>query len=89
MGCIALLHKSADGRTDLSQGLRDGYAKRGVAVQAGDAELEFSGLSVDVSRHQPLTRKLHTMHLRFDAAPAVVSAPSSPQGAEIMRGNES
>ena len=72
-------------RTDLSCRLRDGYAERGVAVQDGDADLEFGNLAVEVPRHEPLTQQFDTMHLRFDAASSVVSAPSSPQGtAEVF-----
>lgn len=50
-----------------------------VAVEDGDADLELRDLSVEVSRHAPLTQQFNTMHPRLDAAPAVVSAPSSPQ----------
>ena len=74
-------------RPDLSHSLRDGYAERGIAVQDGDADLEFGDLTVEVPRHEPLAQKFHTMHLRFNTAPAVVSAPSSPErAAQIFRG---
>jgi hypothetical protein len=72
----------------LSHSFRDRSAERGVAVQDGDADLEFGNLTVEVPRHEPLAQEFDTMHLRFDAASAVVSAPSSPQGtAEVFRGH--
>ena len=44
-------------------------------------------MTVEVPRHKPLAQQFDTMHLRFDAAPAVVSAPSSPKGpAEVFGG---
>ena len=78
------MHKSAERRgppcppTELSHSFRDGYAERGVAVRDGDADLDLCDLSVEVPRHEPLAQQFDTMHLRFDAASAVVSAPSSP-----------
>ena len=45
----------------------------------GDTDLEFSHLTVEVPRHQALAQQFHTMHLGFDAASAVVAAPSSPE----------
>ena len=73
-------------RTDLSYGLCDGDAERGISVQDGDADLEFSDLTVEVPRHEPLAQQFHAVHLCFDGAPAVVSAPSSPErAAEVFR----
>ena len=57
-----------------------GMPKRGVAVKNGDADLEFSNLAVEVPSHEALARQFHTVHLRFDAAPSVISAPTSPDG---------
>jgi hypothetical protein len=76
-------------RTDVSQDLGDGDAAGGVAVQNGHTNLELRHLTVEVWRHEALTRPFHTpfhtpfhaMHLGFDAAPAVVTAPSSPERA--------
>ena len=74
-------------RTDLSHGLCDRNAERGVAIQNGDTDLKLRDLSVEVPRHEALPQQFHTVHLRFDAASAVVSAPSSPEGpAEVFRG---
>ena len=74
-------------RTDLSYDLCDRYAKRGVAVEDGDADLDLCDLAVEVPRHEALPQQLHTVHLGLDAAPAVVSAPSSPDGAaQVSRG---
>ena len=67
-------------RTDLSHSFRDGYTERCVAVEHGDADLEFSDLAVEVPCHEPLPQEFNAVHLRLDAASAVVSAPSSPQG---------
>jgi len=83
---MALLHKSGDGRgfplprTDLSHGFCDGYAERGEAVQDGHTDLELGDLTIEVPCAQPLAQQFQTMHLGFDAAPAVVTAPSSPNG---------
>ena len=56
---------------------------------------ELGDLTVEVARHKALTKQLHTVHpfagktiprivfwpgLNFDAASAVVTAPSSPNG---------
>ena len=35
-------------RTDLSHGLGDGYAERGVTVQDGDPDLELGDLTVEI-----------------------------------------
>ncbi len=66
-------------RTDLSRDLCYGDAERSEAVQNNNTNLELNNLTVEVARHQALTRQFHAMHLSFDAASAVVSAPSSPQ----------
>lgn len=39
-------------RTDLSHDLSDRYAERGVAIQDGYADLEFSDLTVEVPRQR-------------------------------------
>lgn len=99
----ALLHKSDDvqaspfPRTDLSYGLCDRYAESRVAVQYGDAYLGFRDLPVEVPRHERLAHQFQAMHLGFDAASAVVSAPALPQSAakislridRIVAGNRS
>ncbi len=63
-------------RTDLAYDLCDRYAKRGLAVQYRDADLDFRNLPVKVPFHEALAHQLHPMHLRFDTASAVGSAPS-------------
>lgn len=74
-------------QTHLSHGFRNGDAKRGVAVQDGSADMEFSNLTVEVACHEALPQQLHAMHLRLGAASAVVSAPRSPDGAaKVFRG---
>ena len=54
------------------------YTKSSVAVQNGDVDLDFRDLPFEVPRHQRLDEYLYTMHLRFDAASALVSTPASP-----------
>lgn len=67
----ALLHKSAIGQgspfpgADLSHSFRDGYAECGVAVQDGDADVEFGDLTVEVSCHEPLAQQFRFADLRF------------------------
>jgi hypothetical protein len=73
-------------RTELSNDLRNGDAERGEAVQSGDTNLELRHLTVEVTRHEALTQQFDTGHLGFDAASAVVAAPSSPERtAEVFR----
>jgi hypothetical protein len=60
-------------RADLSYGLCHGYAESGVTIEHGDTDLDFRDLPIEVSRHEVLAQKFHTMHLGFDTAPAVVS----------------
>ncbi len=55
-------------QTDLSFGLCDGYAKGGVAVEDGDADLDLCGLPVEVSCHQRLADQSYTMHPLPDRA---------------------
>ena len=42
--------------------LCDGEAERGEAIQDGDADLEFGGLAVEISGHEPLTQQLDAVH---------------------------
>ena len=63
-------------RTDLSHSFRDGYAERGVAVQDGDADLEFGNLTVEVQCHEPLAQQFHAVHLCLDAAPTTQALDS-------------
>ena len=73
-------------RTGSSHGFCDRYAKRGVAVHDGDADFDLCDLSIKVPRHEALPQQFHTVHLRFDTASSVVSAPVSPdRTAEIFR----
>lgn len=60
---------------------RDGYAKSCVAVEDSDTDMDLRDLPIKVPRHKRLAEQFHAMHLRFNAASAVVSAPSLPQGA--------
>ena len=61
---------------DLSHGFCDGYAQRGEAVQDDHADLELGHLTVEAPCHEALAQQFHTMHLGFDAASAVIAAPS-------------
>jgi hypothetical protein len=42
--------------------------------------LELGYLTVEVPRAETLPQQFDTVHLRFDAASAVIAAPSSPDG---------
>lgn len=61
-GVKARLPLSPDG---LIPGLCDRDAERGVTLQDGGADLEFSDLAVEVARHEGLPQQLHAMHLRL------------------------
>ena len=80
-------------RTDSSYGFSDGNSKRGEAVQDGHTNLELGNLTVEVPRHEALTQQFDTVHpfagktiprivfwpgSYFDAASAVIAAPSTP-----------
>lgn len=65
-------------QTDSSRGRCDRSAERGVTIHDGDTDLNLGDLTVKVPCHQALPQQFHTTHLRLNAAPAVVSAPSSP-----------
>ena len=71
-------------RTDLACDLSNRYAKSGVAVENGNADLNFRDLPVEVPRHEALPQQLHTMHLGFDTASSVISTPPLPNGAAEM-----
>jgi hypothetical protein len=47
-------------------------------VENDNTGLELGNLTVEVPRHEALTRQFHAMHLGFDAASAVIADPSSP-----------
>lgn len=73
-------------RTDSSYRLSDRYTESGVTVEHGDAELDFRNLPIKVSGHDGLAEQFDAVHLALDAASAVISAPSSPQGtAQVSR----
>lgn len=60
---------------------------RRIVVEHGDTDVKLRDLAVEVPCHEALHQQFHTMHLRLNAAPAVVSAPSSPQdAAEVFGG---
>ena len=65
--------------TDSSRHLRHGDTGRGKADQDGNTDLELSDLTVEVLRHEALTQQFYKVHLALNVAPAVVSAPSSPE----------
>ncbi len=72
---------------DLSCSRCDGHTEGGVAVGHRDANLKTGGLALDVARHEGLAGQSEAGHLCLDAAPAVISAPSSPDGtARLLRG---
>jgi len=51
----------------------------GSREPANDTNLKLRNLTVEVPRHQAPAQQFHTIHLGFDAALAVVAAPSSPE----------
>ena len=62
-----------------ADGLRDGDAEFGEAVQDGDADLEFGGLTVEVAGGELMTEELQAVHLGLDAASAMVARPLAPE----------
>jgi hypothetical protein len=50
----------------LANGLRDGDAEGGEAVEEGDADLELGGLAVEVLGHEVPVEQLHAVHLGLD-----------------------
>ena len=75
--------------TDLSHDLCDRDSEGGVAVQNGDMNLELRRLTIKVSRHEALTQQVHAMYVGFDAASAVVAAPSIARQAHPQDAAES
>ena len=67
--------------TDLACDLSNRYAKSDVAVENGNADLNFRDLPVEVPRHEALPQQLHKMHLGSDTASSVISTSPSPNGA--------
>lgn len=59
--------------------LRDGDYKGAEFVQDDDTKLEPRELTVELPCRKALTEPFDAVHLRFDAALAVVSTLSSPQ----------
>lgn len=57
-------------QTGSTHELCDGYAKRGVAVQYGKADLDFGKPSVEVLCHAWLAKRFDAMHLRFGVGTA-------------------
>jgi hypothetical protein len=68
-------------RTDLAYGHGTGYAKSCETVEDSGADLDFCDLTIEVARREALAKSFYTMHLRFDAAPAVIPGQISPQSA--------
>lgn len=67
-----------------------GGAEGVEAVHQCDADMDFGGWSVEVSRGDALTKGFEAANLRFDAATGVVSCPSLPERPTVMpRGSES
>jgi len=77
VGFVAQIGLSSDTplpQTDSTYCHSTRYAKSCEAVQDGRADLDFRKLSIGVTRKEALTEQLHTMHLGFDTASAVVSS---------------
>jgi hypothetical protein len=80
----ARLLKSGDGGMSPYPG-QTYPTKRGAPVENGNADLERGDLAIKVPRGQTLAQHFRTVHLCFDAAPAVVAAPSAIDGAQPNR----
>ena len=82
-----MLRKSPDGRTcpfprtDLPHDFSDRSAEVGEAVQHGNTDLELGDLTVKVPSCEALAQEFDAVHLGLCAASAMVTAPSSPDGA--------
>ena len=57
------------------------FTKSSVAIEDGDADLDFCDLPFKVPRDQRSAESFDTVHFGFDAASTVVSAPALSQGA--------
>ena len=76
-------------RTDLSHALRDGCSERCEAVQDRRTDLQLCNLADEVASADAFAEQLEAVHLGFDEATPVVSAPSSPdRPAEAAGGAE-
>ena len=42
--------------------------------------MELGDLTIEILRHEALAEQFDAVHLGFDAASAVIAAPSSPEG---------
>lgn len=62
-------------------GLVPRYAKSSVPFEDGDTDLDLCDLRVEVSCHEALPLRFHTMHLGFETASLVIPAPPLPDGA--------
>ena len=56
-----------------------GPAEGREAVHDCDADLDFGGLAVGVSGHDPLTEALQAVHLRLDPTSDMVARPLLPE----------
>ena len=68
-------------QTDLAYGVSDRYAKRSIAIENGNTDLDLGDLPVEVPCHERLAHQFQAVHLGFDAASSVISAPASPHSA--------
>jgi hypothetical protein len=80
----ALLHEAAGrrpspfSRLTLGDGLGDGDTECDEAVEDGDADLEFGGLTIEVARGERLTEELEAVYLDPDAAAVAVAFGRAP-----------
>ena len=70
--CTLTRHSSANG-FDL------GPAEGREVVHDGDADLDFSGLAIGISSHDPLTQELYAVHHCLDSTSDVVAGPCLPE----------
>lgn len=55
-----------------------GRAELCEAVEDGGADVELSGLAIDVPGHEALAEELEAPHLGFDTTSLVIQGPASP-----------
>ena len=79
------MHKSGDGRISPFP-VRTYPAASGTGMPKAvkpfrtARHMELGDLTIEVPRHEALAEQFDTVHLGFDAASAVIAAPSLPEG---------
>ena len=69
-------------QTYLTYRFCDSYIKSSVAIEDGDADLDFCNLPLRVPRHQLLAEQFHTVYFGFDSE--VRSSVATECGPDIV-----